>query len=161
EDGLEAHFLLHGALGIVLADFAFACRDVLGWDEQRAFEMLNGLSEKSTEPARRLAELARLARQRPAVRQLLERVDQRTFDRIAELDNEFADAFATYQREYGCRGLRYEIADPTVAESPILVLRLIGDQLSRGFDPSAQAAALAQQRAVAVAAARAELTGRP
>jgi pyruvate,water dikinase len=161
EDGFDAHFLLHGAVGIQLADFAFACRDLLGWEEQRAFEMLNGLSEKSTEPARRLAELARMAAQRPAVRRLLERVDDRTMERVAEADPDFAAAFEAYQREYGCRCLRYEIADPTLAETPTLLLHLIRDQLVRNFDPPAQAAALAQQRAAAVAAAREALTGCP
>jgi pyruvate,water dikinase len=161
EDGADVHFLLHGAIGCVLGDFAFTCRNLLGWDEQRAFEMLNGLSEKSTEPARRLAELAQIAQQRPAVRRLLERVDERTVNRIAEADRDFAAAFATYQREYGCRCLRYDIADPTVAETPILVLHLIRDQLVRRFDPAAGAAALAQQRAAAGDAARAALTTRP
>jgi phosphohistidine swiveling domain-containing protein len=160
-EGFEAHFLLHGALCIALAEFAFTCRDVLGWDEQRAFEMLNGLSEKSTEPARQLAELARLAQERPAVRRALERVDARTVDVLAEADPGFAAAFAAYQREYGCRCLRYELADPTVAETPTLVLRLIRDQLARGFDPAAGAAALARQRGAAVAAARAALAARP
>jgi rifampicin phosphotransferase len=161
EDGIEAHFVLHGALGIALADFAFTCRDLLSWDEQRAFEMLNGLSEKSTEPARRLTELARMAGQRPAVRRLLDRVDDRTVARIAEADQDFAAAFATYQREYGCRCLRYELADPTVAETPTLLLHLIRDQLLRGFDPAAEAAALAQQRAAAAATARTALATRP
>jgi phosphohistidine swiveling domain-containing protein len=161
EDGFDAHFLLHGAVGIQLAAFAFACRDILGWEEQRAFEMLNGLSEKSTEPARRLAELAHMAAKRPAVRSLLEQVDDRTIERVAEADRDFAAAFETYLREYGCRCLRYEIADSTVAETPTLLLHLIRDQLARRFDPSAQAAALSQQRAAAVAAARVALTGRP
>jgi pyruvate,water dikinase len=161
EDSVGVHFLLHGAITVALADFAFTCHDLLGWDEGRAFEMLNGLSEKSTEPARRLAELAQLARERPALRRWLERADERVAGAMAEVDPEFAAAFAAYQREYGCRCLRYEVADPTVAETPALVLRLLRDQLVRGFDPAAQAAVLAEQRAAVAAAARAALADRP
>ena len=161
EEALEAHFLLHGAVGIVLGEFAFSCRDLLGWDETRAFEMLNGLSYKSTEPARALADLALMARQKPAVRHLFDAVDGTTVGRIAETDPEFADAFAAYQHRYGCRCLRYEVADPTVAEIPVLLLNLIRDQILREFDPSAADQASARQRATAVASARAILATRP
>jgi rifampicin phosphotransferase len=94
------------------------------------------------------------------VRRSLERPGGRTVDELVEADRDFAGAFAAYQREYGCRCLRYEVADPTVAETPALVLQLIRDQLARDFDPAARAAALAQQRAAAVAAARVALAGR-
>ncbi len=87
--GFGIHFLLHGAVGLVLAEFAFTCRELLGWDEPRAFHMLNGLSYKSTEPARALAELARMAQQKPAVRRLLERIDEDVAGRIADTDAAF------------------------------------------------------------------------
>jgi rifampicin phosphotransferase len=161
EKGCEVHFLLGGAVSFILADFVFTCRDVLGWDEQRTFEMLNGLSEKSTEPARQLAELARTARERPAVLRLLERVDARTADAIAEADPGFAAAISAYQHVYGCRCLRYELADPTLAEMPTLVLQLIRGQLVRRFDPTTVTNAQAEHRAAAVVAARAALAARP
>ena len=56
-DGADVHFLLHGALSIILGELAFTCRDLLGWDDGRTFALVSGLSAKSTEPARRLAEL--------------------------------------------------------------------------------------------------------
>jgi pyruvate,water dikinase len=34
-DGVDVHFRLHGALAVVLGEFAFTCRDLLGWDETR------------------------------------------------------------------------------------------------------------------------------
>lgn len=43
--------------------------------------------------------------------------------------------FEGYQREYGCRALSYEIADPCLDEQPDLALGLIRDQLATGFDP--------------------------
>ncbi|MEE8191697.1 MAG: PEP/pyruvate-binding domain-containing protein [Gemmatimonadales bacterium] len=159
-ESADVHFLLHGPLALTQGDLVFTCRDLLGWDERQTFEMLSGLSEKSTEPARRLAELARMARERPTIRNLLERVDEGTVSRLAEANDEFAVAFAAYQWEFGCRALRYEVADPTVAETPALILGLIRDQIVRGYDPAAVASALEQKRAAVVADARATLAGR-
>ena len=160
KEGFDIHLLLHSAHALMLGELAFACRDLLGWDDRQTFDLLAGLSGKSTEPARRLAELARIARERPAVRHLLERVEGDTADRLAGVDGEFAAAFAAYQREYGCRALRYEFADLTLAETPALILGLIRDQILREYDPAGEAAALEQQRAAAVERARAALAGR-
>ncbi len=159
KEGFDIHLLLHSTHALMLAELAFACRDTLGWDDRQTFDLLAGLSGKSTEPARRLAELARMASERPAVRHLLERVENDTVDRLA-VDGEFAEAFADYQREYGCRALRYEFADLTLAETPALILGLIRDQIRRAYDPAAEAEALGQQRTAAVASARAALAGR-
>jgi phosphohistidine swiveling domain-containing protein len=160
-DGIDIHFLLHGALMPILAELAFACRELLGWADDAACELLVGLSTTSTEPSRRLAELAGLAASRPALRRLLGEVDGGTAGRLAETDPEFAEAFAAYQREFACRALRYEIADPSIAETPELTLRLLADQLARGYDPVADAAALAHRRMAAAGRARAALAGRP
>src|SRR5207244_10834207 len=85
-DGTTIHFYLHGGLCKALSDLAFTCRDLLGWDDRQTFTLLNGLSEKSSEPARRLAELARMAGARPVVRDLLERVDEGTLAGLAAVD---------------------------------------------------------------------------
>jgi pyruvate,water dikinase len=160
-DGIDIHFLLHGALTPILAELAFACRELLGWADEEACELLVGLSTTSTDPARRLAELAGLAARRPAVRRLLGEVDGGTAGRLAATDPDFAEAFADYQREFACRALRYEIADPSIAETPELTLRLLADQLTRGYDPAADAAALAHRRMTAAGRARTALAGRP
>ena len=158
--GLDIHFLLHGALMPVLAELAFASRELLGWSDEEAVELLVGLSATSTEPAHRLAELAGVAAGRPAVRHLLGQVEGGTLERLAETDPELAEAFAAYQREFACRAFRYEMADPSMAETPELTLRLLADQLARGYDPAADAAALAGRRAAAAGRARAALAGR-
>jgi len=77
------------------------------------------------------------------------------------VDREFAQAFADYMHEYGCRALRYEVADLTLAETPSLVLSLIRGQMVAEYDPEADAALLEQKRAETAAAARAALLGRP
>jgi rifampicin phosphotransferase len=160
-EGVDVHFLLHGALMPIVAELAFACRELLGWSDEDACELLVGLSTTSTEPARRLAELASLAARRPAVCRLLDEVDSGTAGRLAETDAEFAEAFAAYQREFACRALRYEIADPSIAEAPELTLRLLADQLARGYDPVADAATLSHRRTTAAGRARSALVGRP
>ncbi len=159
--GIGIHFRLHGPIAHTLSDLVFACRDLLAWDEPKTFEMMTGLSEKSSEPAHRLAELARMAGERPILRGLLERISEDTHRELAAADEGFAAAFAAYQQEFGCRALRYEVADPTIAESPALILGLIRDQLGRGYDSEEATSILEQKRAGTVAEARAALAGRP
>lgn len=161
DEGDLAHMRLHGAIVIALAELMFTCQELFGWDDAASLEMLCGLSTRSTEPARRLAELAALARTRPDVRRLLENADATSAGLPSDTDREFADAFAAYQRDYGCRGLRYEVADPSVAEVPGVTLGLIRDQVAGGYDPQAEAAALTARRAEAAAEARRLLATRP
>jgi pyruvate,water dikinase len=152
--------MLVTAADFVVAEFALVCQDLLGWDARKSVELLTGLSSQTTEPAARLAELARLARERPAVRRLFAQVSRETPRRLAEADADFASAFDRYLEEYGDRTLRSDIDEPTVAEQPELILRLIRDQIAGGYDPQAEAAALAQQRAAVLAEARQLLAGR-
>lgn len=158
---LDIHTCLNFAVLIALADIGFVCRDTLGWDERKVFDLLSGLSEKSSEPARRLAQLAQMARARPAIRNLLEQIDTDTVQRLAGADKAFENAFSSYQKEYGARALRVDIADETMAEAPLLILRLIRDQLIRDYDPAAHSAALEQKRLATVAEARYLLAGLP
>lgn len=161
EYSLDIHALLNGAVIVSLGEIAFACRDLLGWDGKKTLDLFSGLSERSSAPARRLAELAQMARGRPAIRSLLnEKIDNDTLKHLAEVDRDFANAFAAYQHEFGCRVLRIELVDPTLEETPELVLRLIRDQLARGYDPEADAALLEQKRSTAIAEARLALSNR-
>jgi phosphohistidine swiveling domain-containing protein len=121
---------------------------------------LSGLSRRSTEPARRLAEVTALAAVRPAVRELVARAGPMT-ELPPGADAEFTGALAVYQRAYGCRAVRYEVADPTLAELPGLTLGLIRDQLARGYDPQAEDAASEACRAEAEREARSRLAARP
>lgn len=156
---LGIHTRVNGAVLVSLAETAFACQHLLGWDDRRTFDLFSGLSEKSSEPSRRLAQLSQMAREWPAIHYLLEQMDDHTPKRLAAVDPAFAKAFAAYQHEFGCRALG-EVADPTLAETPALVLGLIRDQLVRGYDAAADAAALEQKRAAAIAEARTALAGR-
>jgi rifampicin phosphotransferase len=153
-DGMNVHYRLHGALGMVLGELAFVCRDRLGWDETRMFSLLSGTSTASTEPARALSHVAALAG--PRVHALLKQ--GLSAKEVLAADEQFAAAFAAYLRDYGCRTLAYELAEPSLEERPELVLALVRDQLDRGLDPAAPQE-LARQREAAANEARAALTG--
>jgi pyruvate,water dikinase len=156
----DIHMLLHGVNAVMLGDLAFTCRDLLGWDDRRTLHLLAGLSSATTAPATALAGLAAMARERPAVRRLIESRDEDAASHLAETDPEFAAAFAAYQQEFGLRNIRYEVIDPAIEEVPSFTLRLIVDQLRSGFDPDARAAEVAGRREAARAEARAQLAER-
>jgi rifampicin phosphotransferase len=155
-DGLKVHSRLHGALATVLGEFAFICRDLLGWDETDTFSLLSGTSTTSTEPARALSDVAAMAS--PQIRALLERGVPA--DQVLAADQEFAAAFTGYLRDYGCRALSLatmEVAEPLLEERPDLVLALVRDHLDGGFDPR-DLQKLEQQRDAAADEARAKLS---
>ena len=152
----DVHMLLHASNALMLGEFAFACRELLGWSEQQVFEVLSGLSLASTEPAQRLAELADAARSRPAVRVLLD--DPRSaVAKLEAADPEFEAAFRRSLADFGDRAVRYEVVDPTIGECPELLLQLLRDQITRPYDPEAVAGRLASRQAETRAAARAAL----
>jgi phosphohistidine swiveling domain-containing protein len=161
KESLRCHFLLQCVFGLALGRLVFTCQELQGWDNKQIMELLSGLSESSSEPARRLSELASLAAERPAIRALLEQMDDSTVNRLAEVDPEFARAFDAYQHESGCQVLRHTFCDPTLAERPLLVLRLVRDQIARGFNPKAIHSDLEKNRAATMAKARALLANRP
>lgn len=154
---VDLHFRLVVPIG-ALFQLVLACTELLGWEEREALELLVGLSGKSTEPSHRLAALTRMAADRPAVRAFLDRADATNAHRLADIDAEFAAAFAAYQHEFGFRALRYEAADPSLDEVPALTLHLIRDQLVRGYDPAAEDATRLHQRDASRQRARAALT---
>ena len=135
EECRDIHMKVHGGLMVAIAELAFVCRDFLGWSDHQMLELVSGLSDKSSEPSRALASLAQMARERPPVRDLLDRSGASDIERLAEVDREFADAFAAYLTEFGCRALRYEVAELTLKETPALVLKLLHDQILRNHEP--------------------------
>jgi rifampicin phosphotransferase len=159
-DSQELHMLLNHSLSVLLADFAFTCRDLLGWAEEDAFEMLLGLSEVSSAPARALRDVGVHVRRSTALQEILEDGGPLAAERMTAADAEFGAAFGGYRSSFGCRTIRYEVADPTLAEMPELILALLRDQLRRGYDADADAAVLAGRRMQRIAEARAILRGR-
>ena len=154
----DLHLLLHSIGAMMLADLAGTCRELLGWDDARALELLCGLSTASTHPAGVIAELTAMARDRPEVRSFIE--SENDPSRLWDLDPDFAAAFAAYQHEFGFRSIRYDIIDPSIEETPSLTVRLIADQLRSGFDPAGRAADAAGRRQSTTVEARALLADR-
>lgn len=156
-----AHVVVAIAYWILVYELAEVCRELLGWDTARMLTLLEGLSTTSTEPARQLAYLAQLARSKPAIRELLARVDESTPARLADLDREFARAFSNYVEATGHRALRYDVIDPTLAEVPHLLLRLVADQLEVKFSPDQAAQEALRRRSQAADEARRLLASHP
>ena len=155
-DGMEVHSRLHGALATVLGEFAFTCRDLLGWGDTDTFSLLSGTSTTSTEPARALSDVAAMATSK--VRALL--TQAAPVDEVLAADQDFKAAFTRCITVYGCRApslSTQEIAEPLLEERPDLVLALVRDQLDSGFDSNGQQR-LEQQRHAAVNEARAKLS---
>jgi pyruvate,water dikinase len=159
--GHPAHVMVAIAYWILVYELAEACRELLGWDTARMLTLLEGLSTISTKPARELADLAGLARSKPAVRALLASVDVTTPARLADVDAEFARAFAVYMDANGHRSLRYDVIEPTLAETPHVLLRLVADQLEREFSPDQVAQEALRRRSRAADEASRLLASRP
>ncbi|MHA2406696.1 MAG: PEP/pyruvate-binding domain-containing protein, partial [Candidatus Hermodarchaeia archaeon] len=156
---LHIHALITAA-DFLVAEFVLTCQELLGWDELKSLELLSGLSTRTTEPTQRLNELALMAQNRPAIRNLLNHIDPETKDKLAEVDNEFADALNRYLQEYGCRTLRWDLNEETLEEKPELVLSLIRNQIAHNYNFKADATTLAQKRDHALAEATQTLSNR-
>lgn len=153
------HFRLHGINALMLADLVQTCRELFGWDDVRALEMMSGRSDASTEPATALARLTGMAGERPAVRGFLEGGGDDP-SALAAVDPDFAAAFDAYQAEFGFRAIRYEVADASIEETPSVTLRLIADQLRSGYDAATRAAEVDGRRDAVRGEARSLLAGR-
>lgn len=132
--GVTVHNLLHGPIALAMHGLASTCRELLGWADDYSIQLLAGLSVRSTEPSRALAELAELSG-------------------TADFDLAFED----YLRVYGCRGLQYEVAEPNLEERPDLILALIDGLRDRGLQLEPTHAELALRREAAVAEAHTRL----
>ncbi len=156
----QLHFLIGLAQTLPLAEFFFACRDLLGWPEAQTVELLSGLSNASSAPARALAELAERVRANPALAAHLKSINDKTAALMAETDPDFGAALDRYLWAYGCRTLTYEVNDPAVSERPEWVLGLLRDQLDQQYDPALAPAQLALRRSRVAGEARSALAGR-
>jgi pyruvate,water dikinase len=158
--GHPAHAMVAIAYFIAVYQLVETCRQLLGWEVDRALSLLAGLSTTSTEPGRRLAQLAELARGMPAVTSLLAHADESTPGRLPAIEPEFADAFSSYVAAIGHRAVRYDVLEPTLAERPHLLLKQVGDQLASGYSPENAAASTKRTRMHAAAEARRSLSDR-
>lgn len=159
--GIEIHTMLHGALAIILYELVTTCKRLLDWDMGTTLETVRGTSYKSTEPARRLSKLTRLAGDRPEVLDSARLPDVEVIAFLDEVDREFAEEFQRYVDEFGHVALGQGVVEPTYAEMPSFLIGTIRHQLETRFDPTATDDANQARREQAIAAARSHLTGTP
>jgi len=155
--GEPAHLMVAIAYFVLVYELAEACRELLGWNTARTLRLLEGLSTASTEPSRQLSHLADLARSRPAVEALLRKVDKNTRAQLSDVDAGFAQAFSRYVAANGHRAVRYDVIDPTLAEEPHHLLRLVAHQVELRFSPDQVEQEALRRRSQAVDEARALL----
>ncbi|MDO3409864.1 PEP/pyruvate-binding domain-containing protein [Saccharibacillus sp. CPCC 101409] len=156
---LDQHMLMNGALQLALAEYAFACRDWLGWNDAETMLIFSGLSEASSEPAREMSKLALWVRGIPQLARELE--SGAPLPELQRRYPEFADKISAYLREFGRRALRSELAYPTLAESPGLLARLLGEQVKSGYVPGRDDAVHDRRRRERLSAAEEILASRP
>lgn len=157
--GHPAHIVVAIGYWVLVYELAEVCRELLSWDTHHALGLLEGLSTTSTEPSRRLAEVARLARSRSAAG--TDAADTTTLTRLAECDPDFARAFDEYIAANAHRTMGYDVIEPTIAETPERVLQLVADQVKAGFSPDRSAERAERRRTEAVEDARRLLAVRP
>lgn len=160
--GLQIHGSLHFALSPILHELVNTCEELLGWDAGKAMDLVSGTSYRSTEPARRLKDMADMAMGKPDLLGLLEHRDEETATRLSAADDEFAGAFSDYLHEYGCRATGHTtLGAPTLAEQPALLLGMIAGQIETGYEPRADYEANARRRAETLVEAEELLADRP
>lgn len=162
EEGFDIHFKLVVPWILTVGEFVFTCRELLRWDDKKILEMLSGLSTRSVEPSSALADLAKLAGGKEEIRKLIPiagPISQELLKSVVSINNEFEEAFNRYADEYGCRTLRYVVSEPTLSEKPELILELVRDQITHGYNPESNASHLEKKRVALLAEARAQLTG--
>lgn len=158
EKSQRVHMSLNHSVNLLLAEYVFAASDLLCWDDDRALGLLMGLSEMSTAPARAVAKLADVARHCPTVTAALARESDPKA--VLAADPAFATAFGRFQRTFGARTLEYDVAGPTLAERPDLILSQVRDRL-RDRSAASDRAPVAGGRERALESARRALATRP
>ena len=156
---IDVHFFLTIA-SFPLLNLTFFCRDHLGYDDGQVLSLLAGLSGMSSEPAIALAKLADRIREDPVLNRALLDADAASVPAVlADHSRRLASAFDDYVYRYGCRALRYELAEQSLSERPELLAGLLQDELRRSSNLEEEQQRLAAARSEAKAAALAALPG--
>ncbi len=153
--GVDLHFRLVAPYDLALYELGLVCQEFFGWDVVRSLSLLTGTSVASSEPGRKLRELAQRIADDAAVAALAGSVPEQmaTLRRSAPWA---VEAFDDYLDRYGHRTLNYDAGEPTWFERPEMAAGLLIEQVheARTGSRDASAPSDAPQRA------RAELAGR-
>lgn len=145
--GKEIHSYLVLPL-FAIGEFGDLCKQHLGWTPQRMLDLLGGLSERDSEPSRRLAVLVERARGDPSLAAAIKRsLKSEKIEEALSSDSSFSKDFQGYMDEFGTAILGYDVINPTLAEMPLELLRLVDAQMDSGHDPSETSSKLEKLRA--------------
>jgi pyruvate,water dikinase len=124
---------------LAIHELVEVCKELLGYDTAKAISLVSGLSETSSEPARRLTELAATVKKDPAAQEIIADAGPDIILRLRQSAPDSARAFETYLDEYGHRAINYDPGSTTLAENPQLLARLLRDRIvhssSASYDP--------------------------
>jgi len=142
------HWRLGPAYAGPLALLAFFCRDHLGYQDGEVLTLLSGLSGASSEPASELTKVAdKIRSDAELTRAILAAQPSEVLSLIEKAGPRVARAFDDYLDRYGCRALRYELAEQCLGERPELVAELLQDELRLPTGLEAEQERLAAARA--------------
>jgi len=154
------HLQLMQAAFVILEEFFASCADLLGWERSDCLVLLDGLSQRSTEPSSLIDQLAERARSLPALESALEHAGTDLDPReLAEIDEGFATAFDAVVRRIGHRAPTYDVVEPTLAERPELLLAQVARRLGPDHDGATRRQEVDRRRQIAEQRARDLLAG--
>jgi len=162
----EIHFLLFPCL-VAMNTFDELCCDLFGDDERGLdqYRLLQGLDNKSLEADRALWRLSRKARATPAVRHVLAEHDVRNVIPVLEASAErqaFLGDLRLFLAEYGRRGARITVSDPSWIEDPTPVIQNLKNYVAQpDRDLDAEMAARARERERLIEERRTRLASYP
>ena len=131
---LHHHFHLIPLYTVPAHELVQACRELLGWDQPEALELLAGTSAKSSEPTRALADLAERIACDPRARAAVEADGGGLPGRLAAADPGFGAAYAGWCRRYALRCVNSDPGSPVFAERPWLLASLLRDAVHAAAD---------------------------
>ncbi|MEM8924871.1 MAG: PEP-utilizing enzyme [Actinomycetota bacterium] len=124
----KQHFHLHAAGINEIMRLSMQLNRDHGFTTAELSGLLTGLSDTTTGPAAAQSEIIDLVRAKGAEQALR---TAGSLDEVRAIGPEIDTALTAYMSSWGRRAIRYEIAYPTIAESPDWVLDLLKTQLDR------------------------------
>ena len=160
-DGIYLQGLYETCFLYSIGRLAGFCQNVLGWSGEKILNLLSGLSGGTTEPVRRLNELARIADGNSDLKEALNGHGNATIEKITALDAEFDRVYRSYLGDFGCRIFHHAVHYPTLVEKPEIILQQVKDLLKEGFNDTSISSERTKQRDAALTEARATLKTQP
>lgn len=165
EELFTVHFTVASAGLYLIGEFGLFCRDELGWPLAQSLRMVAGLPGMTTEPALALSEITTYVRSLPKLRDQVAALEVSCVldvrATLSAISPELAARFGGYLDQYCHRAMGIDISEPTLAEEPWLVLRLLVDQVKTdGSGREVEACTSTGDRLALVETARRELSDR-